>query len=129
MKLLTTSYVYLDTTEIAPGQWTASARVPAILWSAQDGNLTLLPDGVLELRFPSNGIIEYWRRGDGASQTTSQSAPTVSSSNQQKRVFLVFRKVMKSGFLPNHWGLAIEKTPGSSGQVIIIIMRRERIRI
>ena len=50
---------------IAPGQFTAIAKVPLLLWSASDGNLTLHRDGTLEVQYPSNGIVEFWRRAGG----------------------------------------------------------------
>ena len=50
---------------LAPGQFSGSAKTFMGLWSANDGNWTILPDGVLEIRFPSNGITEYWYREDG----------------------------------------------------------------
>jgi hypothetical protein len=60
--------VVLQVTAISAGQYTATSRVPAIGWVAADGNYTLLSDGVLEIRYPSNGIVEYWRREDGEGQ-------------------------------------------------------------
>ena len=59
---------------IAPGQYTATAKVPLLLWSATDGNLTLHEDGTLEVRYPSNGIVEYWRRADGRRRTPVRTA-------------------------------------------------------
>merc|ERR1712093_756891 len=54
--------VQYSVSQIAEGQFTATAIVPSLLWSATDGNLTLHRDGTLEVQYPSNGIVEYWRR-------------------------------------------------------------------
>lgn len=61
---------------IAPGQYTATAKVPLLLWSATDGNLTLYQDGTLEVQYPSNGIVEYWRRADGGAYSRAPSSCT-----------------------------------------------------
>ena len=63
--------------QIAPSQFTATSRVPhgwGFGWFADDGNLTLLSDGVLHVTFPSNGIVEYWER-DGPKAQVAQPTP------------------------------------------------------
>ena len=43
-------------------------------WWGNDGNLTVLDDGTLHVRYPSNGIVEYWTRSDGRSQAILREA-------------------------------------------------------
>ena len=61
-------YVKVKTTKLATGQYSAIASVPLIFWKAGDGNLTILKNGILEVRYASNGIVEYWRRKDPGKQ-------------------------------------------------------------
>merc|ERR1711991_924896 len=53
-------YVKVSVNKLAPGHYNGKARVPALFWSASDGNFTILSNGTLEVRYPSNGIKEYW---------------------------------------------------------------------
>jgi hypothetical protein len=62
-------FVDVQARSIAPGQYTAKFRVHAssktLPWSANDGRMTLLEDGTLQVQYPSHGIREYWMRRDG----------------------------------------------------------------
>ena len=88
-------YVHLTVTELAPGQYSASGKVP-FLWSGNDGNLTILESGDLEVRFPSNGIVEYWRREDGRAleiKARSEMKWRNSRKSDTRSIKLVFRRV------------------------------------
>ena len=74
-------YVKVKTTKLAPGQYSAIATVPQVFWKAGDGNLTILREGVLEVRYPSNGILEYWKRKDTGGKQLLQRALSHSSSS------------------------------------------------
>jgi len=130
--------VYVDVTarSIAPGHYNAKFQVRTSLktlpWTANDGNLTLLEDGTLQVQYPSHGIREYWRRVDGRGAeilqlareqhcTASGSTSEESKENdctaeniqrQQRPIALVFRHfgdslgARKDGYLW-HWGLRV----------------------
>ena len=55
-------YVFVAARPDGPGRYLAKGVVK-LLWSATDGQL-ILSDGnnALQVRYPSNGIVEYWRR-------------------------------------------------------------------
>ena len=110
--------VQYSVSQIADGKFTATAKVPLILWTATDGNLTLHRDGTLEVQYPSNGIVEYWQRAGGAqarprlvrvlSRRSGRVAPQPS-----RPIRLVIRHfgpgspLGSSKDLKWHWGLAI----------------------
>merc|ERR1712159_317916 len=105
--------VQYSVSQIAEGQFTATASVPSLLWSATDGNLTLHRDGTLEVQYPSNGIVEYWRRADGAPTRHRQPRQARSSALPSRPIKLVIRHfgpgspLGSSTDLGWHWGLAI----------------------
>ena len=105
--------VQYSVSQIADGQFTATASVPSLLWSATDGNLTLHWDGTLEVQYPSNGIVEYWRRADGAQTRHRQHGQARSSALPSRPIKLVIRHfgpgspLGSSTDLGWHWGLAI----------------------
>ena len=125
-------YVHVTATTVAPGQYEAKARIKALLWSASDGNMTMLPDGTLEVRYPSNGIVEYWRRKTGAAaaqqrerlehaQAEAAEARRALAADTRRRarsITLVFRHVDAAG-IGWHWGLGIGGgTAGPTGMSI-----------
>eukprot|EP00747_Dinoflagellata_sp_TGD_P165534 gnl/TRDRNA2_/TRDRNA2_186913_c0_seq1.p1 gnl/TRDRNA2_/TRDRNA2_186913_c0~~gnl/TRDRNA2_/TRDRNA2_186913_c0_seq1.p1 ORF type:complete len:296 (-),score=37.45 gnl/TRDRNA2_/TRDRNA2_186913_c0_seq1:284-1171(-) len=98
-------------TQIAPGQYTASCKVG--LWYAGDGNFTLLEDGTLEVRYPSNGIVEYWQRADGRGArilaTAKKRVKSSERGRQQRTTKLVFRHFGKDAKdYMWHWALAVD---------------------
>jgi len=106
-------YVNIQVSMLAPGQYTASCRVG--LWYAGDGNYTILEDGTLEIRYPSNGIIEYWQRVDGQgvqiladSKAKAQQSDQARGRADRRPITLAFRHFgadNKDYFW--HWGLAV----------------------
>jgi len=106
--------------------------------AANDGHLTLLEDGTLQVQYPSHGIREYWRHSDGRGAQILQearmqfSAGSAKNSNKsiskdardngdlatkcQKReraIQLVFRRFgdsvgAKKAGVLWHWGLSID---------------------
>jgi len=114
-------YCHSQVTQLAPGQYCGVAWINNV-WIAGDGNLTVLPeeDGILEVRFPSNGIQEYWKRVDGKSleilhqtqrkweqyREERQLLSSSSSFSTPKAIRLVFSRIDILG-LTWHWGLAI----------------------
>jgi hypothetical protein len=114
-------YVFYKVAQLAPGQYSAKAKIPILLWEAKDGNLTVDPaTGELEVRYPSQGIVEYWKRGDGVDQLqilNSSKAVWAAAQNQQqaaaqsenrgaRSIKVVFRKVDMLG-ITWHWGICI----------------------
>jgi len=101
----------------APGHYTATAKVPLLLWSASDGTLTLHHDGTLEVQYPSNGIVEYWRRASDISVAARTPQAQASASAQPSRpprpLKLVLRHFGPSPVLGSrtdlgwHWGIAV----------------------
>ena len=63
-------YVSVAASRVAPGEYSSTARITVLLWSAKDGRMSVHGDS-LEVRYPSNGIIEFWRR---AQRTQAQVA-------------------------------------------------------
>jgi hypothetical protein len=63
-------YVSVAASRVAPGEYSSTARITVLLWSAKDGRMSVQGDS-LEVRYPSNGIIEFWRR---AQRTQAQVA-------------------------------------------------------
>lgn len=54
-----------NVTTLGVGRYKATAKIldwAGMGWRATDGSLSLLIDGTLAVRYPSNGIVEYWRR-------------------------------------------------------------------
>ena len=108
-------FVQYTVSTIAPGQYTATARVPLLLWVATDGNLTLHRDGTLEVQYPSNGIVEYWTRASGsaAPHLALGGAPVVRPSGPSRPLKLVLRHFGPGSLLGSstdigwHWGLAV----------------------
>lgn len=107
-------YLQYSVTTVAPGQYTAIAKT--MLWKATDGNLTLLQDGTLKVEYPSNGIIEYWRRAGGGgavSATASTSTPPRISSTPARPIKLILRHFGygspfgSSTDINWHWGIAV----------------------
>ena len=101
-------HVQYELMPLAPGHYSAKARIPALFWSANDGNLTVLGDGTLEARYPSNGIVEYWRRADGRTTVAAGAGRAMSTSSygEERRIKVVFRRVDGLG-IAWHWGLAV----------------------
>jgi hypothetical protein len=134
-------YVNVQAHCIAPGRYNAKFQVrtssKTLPWAANDGHLTLLEDGTLQVQYPSHGIKEYWRRADGCgiqilrrareqlsaktllsnnhgSRDASESGSAVDSVRKRQRtVKLVFRHfgdsfgAKKDGYLW-HWGLQVD---------------------
>jgi len=109
-------FVQYTVSTIAPGQYTAIAKVPQLLWSASDGNLTLHANGTLEVHYPSNGIVEYWQRADGRRPTATshaQSSASVQTSGPSRPLTLLLRHFGpgspfgSSTDLGWHWALAV----------------------
>lgn len=109
--------VHYSISTIAHGQFTSTATVPLLLWSASDGKLTLHKDGTLEVQYPSNGIVEFWRRADGTcggrSRYDDGQYESANGQAEQRPVKLVLRHfgpgslLGSSGDLGWHWGLAV----------------------
>ena len=121
-------FVHVTATTVAPGQYESKARIKALLWSASDGNMTMLADGTLEVRYPSNGIVEYWQRRGGAAAAAAQrerleraqaeaaAARRALADDARRRarpLTLVFRHVDSIG-IGWHWGLGIGGTGGGT---------------
>jgi hypothetical protein len=117
-------YVKVTARTLARGQFNAMARVPALFWSANDGSLTILPDGTLKVCYPSNGIVEYWKRGDDCGRKLLQTALSepraapravqkieVSPQQNSREVMLLFRRVDSFG-IAWHWALGVKKSGG-----------------
>jgi len=124
-------YVHVTVTTLAPGQYEAQARIKALLWSAGDGNLTILNDGTLQVRYPSNGILEFWRRKDGralevldrANEEASaarQHELAEGSDRQMRSIKLVFRRVDAMG-IAWHWGLSVGESVYEIGGSMAVI--------
>jgi hypothetical protein len=80
-------YVFVAARPNGPGRYVAKGVIK-LLWSASDGELTL-SDGnnALQVRYPSNGIVEYWRRegsGAGGGQQQDQLAALAQARAQQE---------------------------------------------
>jgi len=127
-------YVRVTAKCIAPGQYTAQFDVDAswktLPWSATDGNLTLLPDGVLQVQYPSYSIREYWTRVDGRGREILATAKrrnehSVRSSSQtnngniaktgiqtRRKIMVVFRffgaNKSNTDRLQWHWAIGID---------------------
>ena len=102
-------FVQYSVSTIAPGRFTAVAKVPSLLWSASDGSLTLHHDGTLEVQYPSNGIVEYWRRC-AAGSLHLLSGAAVQPSGPARSLKLVIRHIDLGSSITDlgwHWGLAI----------------------
>jgi hypothetical protein len=120
-------YVTVQARSIAPGRYNSKFQVQAssktLPWTANDGHMTLLEDGTLQVQYPSHGIREYWKHADGrGSQILSEArnqacANSGSAANtpktRQRDIKLVFRKfgesvgAKKDGLLW-HWALSID---------------------
>jgi len=106
--------INIEVFSIAPGKYTASCRVG--LWYAGDGNLTILDDGVLQVRYPSNGIVEYWQRVDGQgainlakAQSKWKAAEKVRGKASERSLTLALRacvEVANEEYVW-HWALAV----------------------
>lgn len=130
-------YVHVKARVIAPGRYTCKFQVQASLktlpWAANDGRMTLLEDGTLQVQYPSHGIREFWRREDGCgiqilreareqgftkrSRSSSQhckehhqSAVNRLPRLQRRKIRLVFRHFggAKQDRLLWHWGLSVD---------------------
>ena len=83
--------VAYQVTTVGHAQYTAVCRVPhgwGAGWIAKDGKYKKLDDGTLQIKYPSNGITEYWRRADGRHEhhehhTHPSHAPRVDTLDQQ----------------------------------------------
>merc|ERR1712093_33807 len=109
-------------TTIAPGQYTATAKIPwdvGMGWIATDGNLTLLADGTLHVQYPSGGVIEYWRRSDGRGTQLLREAQlgaqaSIDLSRSPRPLKLAIRHFAPSNPLGSldlcwHWALCVGK--------------------
>ena len=79
-------YVFVAARPNGPGRYVAKGVIK-LVWSASDGELTL-SDGnnALQVRYPSNGIVEYWRRegsGAGGGQQQDQAALAQARARQE----------------------------------------------
>eukprot|EP00949_MAST-11_sp_MAST-11-sp1_P005463 g5463.t1 len=101
-------YVNVRAWTLARGQFNSVAKIPALLWSANDGNLTILSDGTLEVRYPSNGILEYWKRKEGGGRALLQRALSFDKpdAGPSREIMLLFRKVDSMG-VTWHWALGV----------------------
>ena len=116
-------YVKVSVNKLAPGHYNGKARVPALFWSANDGNFTILSNGTLEVRYPSNGIKEYWKRKNGRQQEDrgkhllqkalseeqrmeKQKKKNANSYKKQRQIMILFRRVDNFG-ITWHWALGI----------------------
>lgn len=106
--------VNIEVSSIAPGKYTASCRFG--LWYAGDGNLTILDDGVLQVRYPSNGIVEYWQRVDGQgatnlakAQSKWKAATKVRGKASERALTLALRACLEVANEEYvwHWALAV----------------------
>ena len=98
---------------LARNQFSTTAK--SMFWSGSDGNLTLHGDGTLEVRYPSSGILEYWKRSGGATHAQAAKKPVETPTNASfaaarsspaRRIKIVFRRVDKLG-IGWHWALAL----------------------
>ena len=95
---------------LARNQFSSTAKT--MFWSGGDGNLTLHNDGTLEVRYPSSGIIEYWKRSGHAptvsttAKTASPTRHTTQRSSPSRKIKIVFRKMNAMG-IGWHWALAL----------------------
>jgi len=89
-------FVDVQARAIAPGRYSAKFKVrtssKTLPWAANDGHLTLLEDGTLQVQYPSHGIREYWRHADGCGTEILREAreqfsdkSTISSNNSSSR--------------------------------------------
>lgn len=112
-------YVDVQVRTIAPGRYTSKFQVRAstktLPFFADDGHMTLLEDGTLQVQYPSHGIREYWGRADGRGAQILQRAleQRLPRTHEQSRsIKLVFRRfghsTMPSFGLLWHWGLSID---------------------
>lgn len=110
-------YVHVSVTTLAPGQYSATARITKLLWMATDGRLTVNEDtGELEVRYPSNGIIEYWVRKDGRALDILQEHRLLQSSGTSghgRHLTLLVRRVTGMEFIPYHWAIQVDTNPSS----------------
>lgn len=70
--------VRFNATYVGPGRYAVTAHIPGLfgskLWKANDGSIQALADGTMKVMYPSNGIVEYWRRaGEPPAKRPSQS--------------------------------------------------------
>jgi hypothetical protein len=130
-------YVHVQARVIAPGRYTCKFQVQAspktLPWAANDGRMTLLEDGTLQVQYPSHGIREFWRREDGrgiqilrearekgsTKRSRSSSKPCKENdesaanrlpSLRQRKIRLVFRGIGgdRKDKLLWHWGLSVD---------------------
>jgi hypothetical protein len=111
--------VQVQLSALAAGQFSATSKVAALWWSAHDGNFTLHDDGVLEVRFPSNGIVEFWKLANGGESRGREMLAAAkarsgggASGSASRHIRLVFRhfsplSILGSKDLLWHWGLSI----------------------
>ena len=111
-------YVHVSATTLAPGQFEARARIKALLWQANDGNLTTLHDGTLEVRYPSNGILEYWKRKAGSAVPIPVAHPV--PSGPLRPIKLMFRRVDSLG-ITWHWAICIGDSIYETGGSMAVI--------
>lgn len=104
--------VQYSVSTVAPGRFTATAKVPLLLWSATDGTLTL-NDGILEVRYPSNGIEEYWQRAGCREAQSLQAVHAHAPTRPSRPLKLVLRHFGPGSLLGSstdlgwHWGVAV----------------------
>lgn len=109
--------VQTTVTPIAAGQFTFTSRLTSGFWSASDGRMTLHSDGTMEVRIPSNGIVEYWVRADGCAQemlecenAKAENAAKEHRRNPKRKLKLVFRHFgTKNTDYYWHWALAVDE--------------------
>jgi hypothetical protein len=107
-------WVTVQVWKLAKGQYSSKAKVPALFWSASDGNMMLLPDGILQVRYPSNGIVEYWQRpGQTQGQLSREVPEPTAVAHEVRALVLVLRRVDGLG-LAWHWGLGVGYTSSLS---------------
>jgi len=130
-------YVNVQARVIAPGRYASKFQVQAssktLPWAANDGRMTLLEDGTLQVQYPSHGIREFWRREDGrgiqilrearehgaakrsrsssnSGKENKESAANRLSRSRQRKIRILFRHFggAKQDGLLWHWGLSVD---------------------
>jgi len=106
-------WVTVQAWTLAPGQYSSTAKVAMLLWSASDGNMTVHSDGTLEVRYPSNGILEYWKRTGSTRPTQSIiPSPVLGGSNGTPRPLMLLLRRVDSLGMTWHWALGVGTRSG-----------------
>jgi hypothetical protein len=121
-------FVNVQARSVAPGRYSSKFQVrtssKTLPWAANDGRMTILEDGTLEVQYPSHGIREYWRRADGGGsrlvrevhkQRQRAHSADIEKREHSRSIKLVFRHFGNSLGARNdgyfwHWGLSIDNS-------------------